>query len=452
MSIDAADGEGNYFGQTGDAATNPTISIDFENYLIVQRGQEAMQAQDLQTTTGGVTGKIRKLTMINPDVTWRNTFQANQDTGWQLDFLQGDIDVEDFVLFGGFSQGLQIFSHDKTARGFNPTGTIRIKNGVISQLGDLGIRVHGSYDDGPALEIQKVYITDIDSMPFTDLGRTRQTHLVESGTTANTGPRKQFRQITYQNGKTNFSDPTLDTDDTFFFFENTNDDTIETPAFKIDPFYLAVGNIPQLWQATYSYDVGTGNYNASSTDAINYVTASKANPYTGDIVYAVMTGAGRVGDYYFFRCILNHAGTTASSDPETDVFVNGDGQIGTYWEIVRWDSNNVPNYHPSWNVSNTPLSYRYYGNYRLATTSQYAPMEMGIVSDFQPADQTKHVWEVARDNAGAPDLTTTLNVLGEFGEVFDSTNYSWCGVGDWVRAKVTEVGKSEKASAWVQIT
>ena len=422
-------GEGTYIGQTNDNAANPVITkVEIEDILIINRANEGFQIQDLATTAGS--GYIKNLTVVNPACGFENQFQNNQDYGIQVDCLQGDITVEKFIIVGGAQSGMQLFSDDKTARSYNPTGRLTIKDGVIDKTRNYGVRVNGAFDDGPRLDIRNISFVD-PTEDYSDIGKTVEDYWVNSASTATI----RLNGNTYHSDKTNFNNPG-GTNTNLFDWGNTQDDTEPTVSFIDERFKLS-GTEVRRWAVASSYN-SSGVYQGQDLgDVITYLV--------GDVVFDDKDNE----TFRFWYCNTQHASNTANSRPTEDA-------TNSYWDPVTWDSSGYPSYHVSHNSGDTQTNH-YWGDYRLQSGSKYYNNGYGIKDVNQQNGYTKIRWYIAKDNgSNSPDTANSREIPGEHTLDFDTNVYEFIDSGDHIRVGVQTIDKNGTSgaltySSWSQI-
>jgi len=422
VAVFGVTGEGSYIGQTTDNAANPIFKkVTLTDNIDAYRGREGWQVQNIAATAGE--SNISNFVCFSCATDWKDANQANQDGGiqWEIQDANNGNFVQNGVIHGWGGNGVQIFSSDKTARGYTAgSGVAKCKNLVMDGGRKLALRTHGSMDDGPALEYRDIDILGINDTYDEISVYDNVDYFVESA--SESGNKQHFININHPSGKSEFFASTGTGTSFAKTYSRAINETDSIPAISYINMGFSDVDVEkiELWKATAQRDTGT-----------------PATSYTaGDYVINAVVDT----EYKFYKCISTHTSSGTSTRPDNDA---------TKWTQVTWDESGVRSDAAGWSSGDTqsdlpPI------DFRLTEDSYHNKKRRGLSLNPPRTDQTQHQWQYAINNT--PSYGEYWNVGGATELVIDTSKYNYLINGLYLRCKITETNGTITYTDWTVIS
>jgi uncharacterized protein YqfB (UPF0267 family) len=438
--------------------------------------------------------RVHNNVMFVAAMDYRSPFQAFQDTGVQLSFIEGGVTFDNNIIWGWAATGLHLFCNDGTDQDVPfGDGIITIKNNAF-----LGGRKGNTYrlDDSFTLPTKCVFegndiinnsrtyeIDDLNdyhcenaqnTTPVFFIGETvvDDSYPFLSGSTSTVKYFDLTRAATDVPEFVNSGFDYIDADRVYRWSETYGTGTLRTSSTQsIDPSALSdggslaitvadagedfvPGDLMKISNSSTKYFYCTVNTYSGTTLNVNNISertgsgastsweVEKRIPYTvGDFVWLAENALSL--DYHLYKCIVAH---DSNNDRRPD-------QDTTNWSVVAWDENGKSSEDPAYN--GTPYTYDFMdvaGDFRLVKGSYHHLLGRGLSCNEQRDDQTKMGWQWAETTTG-----TIRDIPGAYNITLTLSDYSYLKSGRYYRfwvEKMKSDGTFEvrKYSPWQQVS
>ena len=394
-------GERTYFLQTTDNAANPIVRrCEIKDNVFAYAGNEGFQVQNISSKGGA--SYIKNFVAFANALMWKHAFQNNQDTGiqWEIQDADNGNYLGDGIVEGWGTSGLQVFSSDKTARGYAAGSEVaKINNILLTGGRQFGLRKHGSTADGPVLEWRDIYVKDINDTIDELSVEDELDYWMES---ADESVNSHMINITYESGKSDFfadSGASQDFDSTYSTGLAINDSLADTAYINNGFDGINVEKF-EVWN-----DVATQD---TDDPAITYTL--------GDYVINAVTD----GEYAFYYVRATHAASAGTTNrPDNDA---------TNFLKLTWDESGVRSNAAGWTSGDDQSDYPPC-DFRLVADSFWANKGMGLSFNPPRTDRTIYQWEYSTNNS------TWYTIAGAQGYTLTVADYDYLAAGYYIRLK-----------------